>query len=472
MTDLASFPEILLSSLLKRQDYFTAVAAYVKVEYFGEATKEGVLLEEILKFNTAFSGVPTLSILRHAVQKRENLNQNLFVEINHTAEKLFARECDENLQWLIEETETFCQDKAIYNAVVNSIDILDGKHKNLTKHAIPELLSKALGVSFDASLGHNYLEDSEQRYGFYHDVLNKIPFDLEYFNLITDGGMSKGELMCLVGGTGTGKTLVMNHMASANLMMGKNVLYVSMEMSDKSIGARIDQNLFDMKREDIKLLTKDRYIQKVRDLHAKTIGKLVIRQYPTSSASSAHFKFLMEELKTKENFIPDVVYIDYINICASSRIKSSENSYSFIKAIAEELRGIAVEYNVALVTCAQVNRGGQGASNLELKDIAESAGLSHTADLLLALIVTDDLEELGRMQVKQLKNRNAAKQINRIFDIGCDREKMRLFDLAPASQNSPVGSVPSTNYSPARVFGQQKTITNSRTEGNNDGWKF
>ena len=337
-------------------------------------------------------------------------------------------------EWLVDETEKFCQDKAIYNAVMDGINILENKPED--KGQLPELLQKALQVSFDNSVGHDFIDDSESRFDFYHQKETRVPFDLELMNKITKGGIPNKTLNIILAGTGVGKSLFMCHMAAAQMCEGKNVLYITMEMAEERIAERIDANLLDVTMEDLAILPKESYEKKMARLQSKTVGKLIIKEYPTATANSNHIRHLIQELKTKKNFKPDIIYIDYLNICASSRLKGGMNagSYTIIKAIAEELRGLAVEFNVPIVSATQTNRSGYSSSDIGLEDTSESFGLPATADFMVALSQTEELESLNQFMVKQLKNRYADPAFHRRFVIGVDKSKMRLYDVEQTAQ--------------------------------------
>jgi archaellum biogenesis ATPase FlaH len=342
---------------------------------------------------------------------------------------------DEN--WLLDTTEKWCQDRAIYNAIMESISIIDGKHEQLTKGALPDLLSKALGVGFDLKVGHDYTENVEERYDFYHTEEDRLPFDLEYFNTITKGGVPRKTLNIALAGTGVGKSLFMCHVAASSLVQGHNVLYITMEMAEERIAERIDANLLNVPIDQLDKLSKDMFTTKVNDIARKTTGKLIIKEYPTGSAHSGHFRALLNELKLKRQFEPDLIFIDYLNICSSSRMKAmggSINSYTYIKAIAEELRGLAVEFNVPVFSATQTTRSGFSNSDVGLEDTSESFGLPATADLMFALISTEELDKQGQFMVKQLKNRYNDPTAHKRFVIGVDRSKMRLYDVEETEQ--------------------------------------
>lgn len=425
----------ILSGLLHNEDYMRRVIPFLSEEYFGDLS-EKVLYRAITGYISDYNGVPTKEALRIAIEEKSNISDEQYKTIVEIIDNL---EYDNNtdLEWIVDKTEQFCQDKAIYNAVRESILVLDGQHKDLDKGSIPDLLSKALGVSFDQAIGHDFLEDSDGRFDFYRTKEDKIGFDLEMFNTITKGGLSRKSLSIALAGTGVGKTLFMTHCASANLMDGKNVLYITMEMAEEKISERIDANLMNVTIDTLKDMPKDVFDKKINRVKGKTTGKLIVKEYPTASAGSAHFRHLFNELKLKKNFVPDIVYIDYLNICTSSRMKAGANvnSYTLIKAIAEELRGLAVEFNVPILSATQTTRTGYSSSDLNLEDTSESFGLPATADFMFGLISTEELEGLGQLMVKQLKNRWGDTNALKRFIIGIDRSKMKLFDAEDSAQN-------------------------------------
>ena len=350
---------------------------------------------------------------------------------------IFVKETADE-QWLEDTTEKWCQDRAIHNAIMESISIIDGKHKNLTKNALPDLLSKALAVSFDTNIGHDYIENVNERFQFYHEDEERIPFDIEYFNDITKGGLPNKTLNIALAGTGVGKSLFMCHCAGNVLVQGKNVLYITMEMAEERIAERIDANLLNIPLDQLQHITQDSLVKKVGTLAAKTNGKLIIKEYPTGSAHTGHFRALLNELKLKKNFVPDMIFIDYLNICASSRMKGmggSINSYTYIKAIAEELRGLAVEFDVPIFSATQTTRSGYSSSDPGLEDTSESFGLPATADLMFALVSSEELEALGQIMVKQLKNRYNDPNFKKRFAVGIDKSRMKLYDIDNPSGN-------------------------------------
>ena len=425
---------LILRNLLHNEDYVRKVIPFIKSEYF-EDTNQKIVFEEILSFIQEYNQPATKEVLCIEVEKRKDINDTSFKEIVHLIQNL--DDVPIELDWLIDTTEKWCRDRAIYIALMESIHIADGKDEKKNRDSIPSILSDALSVSFDTHIGHDYLLDYEQRYESYHKKEEKIEFDLEYFNKITKGGLPNKTLNIALAGTGVGKSLFMCHVASSVLLQGRNVLYITLEMAEERIAERIDANLLNVPIQDIGDLPKQMFESKVTNLAKKTQGTLIIKEYPTASAHSGHFKSLLNELALKKSFRPDIIFIDYLNICASSRYKGnlSVNSYSYIKAIAEELRGLAVEFNVPIVSATQTTRSGYGSSDVELTDTSESFGLPATADLMFALISTEELEELGQILVKQLKNRYNDPTIHKRFVIGIDRAKMRLYDCEQSAQN-------------------------------------
>lgn len=404
-------------------------------DYFNGTDK--IIYDEVARFATEYNSPPSIEAISIAIKERKNITNDEVEKSEDYLEQLLRLDCkNTNEEWLVNKTEKFCQEKAIYNAVLNSITILDGKDKEHDKGAIPKILSDALSVSFDNSIGHDYFENSDDRFEFYHRTEERIPFDLEYFNKITKGGLPAKTLNIALAGTGVGKSLFMCHVAASCMVQGKNVLYITLEMAEEKIAERIDANLLNVRVDELENLTKDQYDKKVNRVKSKTTGKLIIKEYPTASASATHFRTLLNELNLKRNFKPDIVFIDYLNICSSSRIKpgASINSYTYVKSIAEELRGLAVEYDVPIVSATQTTRSGFTSSDPGLEDTSESFGLPATADLMFALISSDELEELGQIMVKQLKNRYADPTMHKRFTLGVDRAKMRLYDSEQSAQ--------------------------------------
>lgn len=433
--------QTILSHLIYNEAFARKVLPFLKSEYFQNMADKTVynLIDSYVK---QYNNTPTKEVLHIELKNKEGLSENVFKDSKTIIDNLAVENTD--VQWLVDSTEKFCQEKAIYNAIMASIKILDDKSGNSSTGAIPNLLSDALGVSFDVSIGHDYFLNSDDRFDFYHRKEEHIPFDLEFFNKITKGGLVRKTLNIALAGTGVGKSLFMCHCASFNLTQGKNVLYITMEMSEEKIAERIDANLLNVTVDELSVLPKDAYDKKINRVKEKTTGKLVIKEYPTASAGSSHFRHLINELRIKRNFIPDIVYIDYLNICSSSRIRAggNVNSYTYVKAIAEELRGLAVEFNVPVVSATQTTRGGYGNSDVELTDTSESFGLPATADLMFALISTEELEDLSQIMVKQLKNRYNDPTIHRRFVVGIDRAKMRLYNAEQNAQDNIIDDIP------------------------------
>jgi replicative DNA helicase len=433
--------EIALSKLILNETYLRSVLPFLKDEYF-DFQPYKIIFNHINEYVTEYNTQPEPTALKIEIEKRRDLSSDIIKEI----EDFLDNKLDEtqyNDDWLMDTTEKWCKERAIYLALMESIKIADGQDKTRTKDAIPHIMSEALGTCFDDTVGHDYLLDADDRYDFYHKKEDKIPFDLEYFNKITKGGLPSKTLNIALAGTGVGKSLFMCHVASAALMQGRNVLYITLEMAEEKIAERIDANLLDLNIKQLSdpLFTKNQFRTKVDALTQKTRGRLVIKEYPTASAHVNHFKSLLNELSMKRGFAPDIIFIDYLNICASARYKNAVvNSYTFIKSIAEELRGLAVEHNVPIVSATQTTRSGYGNSDVDLKDTSESFGLPATADLMFALISTEDLENMGQIMVKQLKNRYNDPTMNKRFIIGIDRAKMRLYDCDQSAQDNLIDS--------------------------------
>jgi len=423
----------ILRNLVFNEDYSRKVIPFIQPDYFDQKP-EKVIFEEIVQFIVKYGSAITIEALSIEVEKRTDLNETEVKEIRQINSTLNDTPAEK--QWLLDTTEKWCRDRAIYLALMESIHIADGNDGKKNRDAIPSILSDALAVSFDNNIGHDYLQNYEERYEFYHRKEDKIEFDLEYFNKITKGGLPNKTLNIALAGTGVGKSLFMCHVASSALLQSRNVLYITLEMAEERIAERIDANLLNVPIQQLVDLPRQMFENKVTSLSKKTQGTLIIKEYPTASAHSGHFKALLNELALKKSFRPDIIFIDYLNICASSRHKanSSVNSYSYIKSIAEELRGLAVEFNVPIVSATQTTRGGFGSSDPELTDTSESFGLPATADLMFALISTEELEGLGQILVKQLKNRYNDPTIFKRFVIGIDRAKMRLYDCEQTAQ--------------------------------------
>ena len=404
------------------------VLPFISPDYFDGVYKG--LFKEVTKFVAKYNKLPSLESFKIEIDENNSMGDDNYRIALDLLPNIFTAE-PENLEWLIERTEKWCQDRAVYNAVMESINIIDGKHATLQKNGIPEILSKALGVTFDTNIGHDYLADVDRRYEFYHEQEERIPFDLDYFNQITKGGLPNKTLNIALAGTGVGKSLFMCHMAASGLSQGHNVLYITMEMAEERIAERIDANLLNVPIDQLENLSKTMFTDKVQQIQAKTQGKLIIKEYPTGQANTSHFRALLNEMKLKKNFVPEIIFVDYLNICSSARMKGmggAINSYSYIKSIAEELRGLAVEFNVPIMSATQTTRSGYSNDDVGLEDTSESFGLPATADLMFALISNDELNNLGKIMVKQLKNRyNDPTRHNR-FTIKIDRSKMRLSD--------------------------------------------
>ena len=440
---------LILRNLMLNEDYTRNVIPHLKTIYFEEPYR--AVFNEIVGFVNKYSKLPSADALSIELKNNPKIGSDSLALIP----EISVAEGEQTQEWLIEKTEKWCQDRAIYLAIMDSINIIEGKHDTLNKNSLPEVLSKALSVSFDLRVGHDYVDDSDNRYEFYHRAEEHLPFDLKMFNKITKGGLVNKSLNVALAGTGVGKSLFMCHIAAGALTQMKNVLYITMEMAEERIAERIDANLMNVPIDQLENLSKDMFDKKMHKLTDKGVGKLIVKEYPTGAASSIHFRALLKELKIKRDFKPDLICIDYLNICASSRMKSlggAINSYTYVKAIAEELRGMAVEYNVPIVTATQTTRSGFSSSDVGLEDTSESFGLPATADLMFALISTDELEDLNQIMVKQLKNRyNDPIGKNKKFIIGIDRAKMRLYDVEDTAQTLNVNTdkfqiPPTTQY--------------------------
>ena len=421
-----------LTQLLNNEDYARKVLPFIKENYF-DVREERIIFEEISKFTDKYKKIPTQVSLEIEVGERKDLTDVEHNKIVQIIKSLNPSEVD--FDWLVDTTEKFCKDKAIYNAIIEGISIIDGKDKKRSPDAIPDILTDALGVSFDDSVGHDYLLDSDDRYTYYHKVEERIPFDLEYFNRITKGGLPPKTLNIALAGTGVGKSLFMCHMAANCLSQGKNVLYVTLEMAEERIAERIDANLMNISMEDLHSLPKKMFENKIAQIQKNTGGKLIVKEYPTASAHSGHFRGLLKELAIKKSFKPDIIFVDYLNICSSSRFRGNANvgSYFYIKAIAEELRGLAVETNVPIMSATQTTRSGFTSTDIGLEDTSESFGLPATADFMFAITSSEELDKVNQVAIKQLKNRYGDPNTNRRFVVGIDRSKMKLSDV----ENSP-----------------------------------
>ena len=428
-----------LSQLVSNEEFARKVLPHMRGDYFSDRT-EKTIFEEITKFVEKYQKIPTQTSLEIEVQSRKDLNESDYKKVVEVIKTLESTDVD--FDWLVDTTDQFCKDKAVYNAIVEGIQIIDGKDKNRDVSAIPSILTDDLAVGFDNAVGHDYLLDSDSRYDYYHTVEEKIPFDLEFFNKITKGGLPPKTLNIALAGTGVGKSLFMCHVAANCLSQGKNVLYITLEMAEERIAERIDANLMNISMEDLHDLPKQMFDDKIAKIIKSTSGTLIVKEYPTASANSSHFRGLLKELAIKKTFKPDIIFIDYLNICASSRFKGATNvnSYMYIKAIAEELRGLAVESNLPIMSATQTTRSGFVSTDIGLEDTSESFGLPATADLMFALISNEELDELNQIAIKQLKNRYNDPTINKRFVIGLDRAKMRLFDVKPSEQTDLVDS--------------------------------
>jgi replicative DNA helicase len=432
---MSNVEQVILRNVLTNESYMRKVLPFIKPEYFQGVYNQ--LFKEAGKFVAKYNKLPNLDAFKIEIDNSDKFNDDQYLAAMEILPNIFVKETADE-QWLEDTTEKWCQDRAIHNAIMESISIIDGKHKNLTKNALPDLLSKALAVSFDTNIGHDYIENVNERYQFYHEAEERIPFDIEYFNDITKGGLPNKTLNIALAGTGVGKSLFMCHCAGNVLVQGKNVLYITMEMAEERIAERIDANLLNIPLDQLQHITQDSLVKKVGTLAAKTNGKLIIKEYPTGSAHTGHFRALLNELKLKKNFVPDMIFIDYLNICASSRMKGmggSINSYTYIKAIAEELRGLAVEFDVPIFSATQTTRSGYSSSDPGLEDTSESFGLPATADLMFALVSSEELEALGQIMVKQLKNRYNDPNFKKRFAVGIDKSRMKLYDIDNPSGN-------------------------------------
>ena len=444
----------ILSNLIHNENYCRKVLPHIDASYFVDRN-EKIIASTIVKFFTEFNKPITNEILAIEVGNRNDLNEVESKEIQQYITGLCPTDTVQD--WLETETESFCKQRAVYNAIMDSIKIIEGKDKQRQQDAIPSLLSDALAVSFDNHIGHDYLEDFAERWDFYHRVEEKLSFDLDMLNTITKGGLSKKTLNIILAGTGVGKSLFMCHVAATSLMQGKNVLYITMEMAEERIAERIDANLLNLGMDELAVVDRELFERRVEKVKAKTQGKLIVKEYPTASAHSGHFRALLEELKMKREFKPDIVFVDYLNICASSRLRmgANVNSYTYIKSIAEELRGLAGEYNVPIMSATQTTRSGFTNSDPGLEDTSESFGLPATADLMLALVSTEELEELGQIMVKQLKNRYADPGNYKRFVIGVDRSKMKLYNVEVGAQsNVAISAQKSTTYTSKENIGE------------------
>ena len=427
--------QTILQKLVNDENYCRKVLPFIKSEYFDAAHK--TVYRIVLDFISKYNKLPTKSALEIEFQGDDKVTEEIYPHAVRIIESIDQNPTVEE-SWLLDHTEKWCKDRALHLAILESVQIIDGKRKDASRDGIPDILQKALAINFDNSVGHDYIVDFEKRYDFYHRTEDRLPFDLEMFNTITKGGVPRKTLNIALAGTGVGKSLFMCHVAASSLAQGKNVLYITLEMSEERIAERIDANLMNVQIDQLANLAKDMFTTKVKKIAGNTVGKLIIKEYPTASAHAGHFRALLNELKLKKDFTPDVIFIDYLNICASARMKGvggAINTYSFIKAIAEEIRGLAVEFNVPIFSATQTTRSGFASSDVELTDTSESFGLPATADLMFALIATEELDRLNQIIVKQLKNRYNDPTSNKRFVVGIDRSKMRLYDVEIKAQN-------------------------------------
>ena len=444
---------LILKNLLHNEEYVRKVIPFIKADYFEDLTQK-IVFEEISSFVEQYNKPATKEILCIEAEKRSDINDSSYKDVTNLISSLSDEPSE--YEWLVSTTEKWCRDRAIYNALLESIQIADGNSETMGRDAIPSILSNALSVSFDNSVGHDYLDDADQRYQFYHRVEEKIPFDIELLNKVTKGGLSKKTLNVALAGTGVGKSLFMCHCAAANLAAGYNVLYITLEMAEEKIAERIDANLMNIPVQKLETLPKPMFDSKIEKVQNKTQGRLLIKEYPTASAHVGHFKALLQELSIKKAFVPDIIYVDYLNICSSSRYKGAiVNSYTFVKSIAEELRGLAGEHNVPIVSATQTTRSGYGNSDVDLTDTSESFGLPATADFMVALISTEEMEELNQIMVKQLKNRYNDPTVNKRFVVGIDRAKMRLYDCEEQKKIVDSGQEETIDASDILTFSKQ-----------------
>ncbi len=430
----------ILSNLIFNDEYTRKVIPFLKSEYFSYDS-DRIVYEEIAKFIEKYNANPSIEALKIEIE-RLSLTEGIYKEITETVNSLQKSDVDQ--KWLLDNTESFCKERAVYNAIMNSISIIEGEDKTREQGAIPEILSNALSVSFDKNVGHSYFGNAEDRFNYYHEEHERLSFDIDIFNSITGGGIRKGTLFVYLGATGGGKTLIMCHNASANLLDGKNVLYITLEMGEEEICERIDANLMNVPIQEIPLLSRDMYQKKIKKVREKTDGKLVVKQYAAGSFGVNHFRYLLKELKLKKNFTPDVIYVDYLNLCASSRLKygSNVNTYLYIKSIAEELRGMGIENDIPIISATQMNRSGLSDSDPTLENTSESIGLAATVDYMISIIRTEELDNLGQIMFKQLKNRYGDLNYYRRFVVGIDRGKMRLFNAEQNAQNDVMDDTP------------------------------
>lgn len=443
-----SIENLIFTNIINNEDYMRKVIPFLKSDYFKDPI-ENKIYELIDTYIEKYNVPPSREALAIDLQSASGLSDEQYIQ----AQKLitsYTEKSDKDLPWLVDTTEDFCKDKALYNALMEAIKITDNKSDNLSKGALPQIMSDALAVSFDTSIGHDFIDNASDRYDTNHSEVYRIPFDIELLNKITKGGLPKKTLSMLLASTGVGKSMFMCHMASANLLSGYNVLYLTLEMSEEKIAERIDANVLDVPIQNFDSIDKEEYLNKIQRIKSNTSGKLIIKEYPTASASTANFRHLINELKIKKNFVPDIIYIDYLNICASSRVKNTQaNSYTIMKSVAEEIRGLAIEFNLPIVTATQTNRSGTNNSDIELTEVSESHGVSQTVDLLIALISSEELQELDQIMIKQLKNRYNDLNYYKRFVVGVDRSRMKIYDTENSAQEgiSDSGTIDKNKYS-------------------------
>lgn len=449
--------KVILKSLFNQEQYTRKILPYLKSDYFNDRN-ERIVFEELRKYILKYNTQPSYEAIQIVISDLDNLFENDFKNCTDLIDELSGMRDVNDEQWLVENTEKFCQERALHNAILESIHILDGKEKTKAKGSIPQILTEALSISFDPNIGHDYIDDAEKRYDFYHKIEKRIPFDLDFFNKITKGGMPQKTLNVALAGTGVGKSLFMCHVAASSLAQNYNVLYITLEMAEERIAERIDANLLNVKIDDLLSLPKESFERKIERLKQQIKGKLIIKEYPPVSASSTHFRSLINELALKRNFKPDILIVDYLNLCASARIKlgANVNSYSFIKAIAEELRSLAVEFKIPVLTATQTTRSGYGSTDPGLEDTSESFGLPATADFMFALIATEELENLNQIMVKQLKNRYNDPTANKRFIVGIDRAKMKLYDAEQSAQTLADSGQQEEDNGPINRFGDRE----------------
>lgn len=443
--------QTIISNLIYNVDFYRKVFPYIKEEYFDDESHRKIF-STYSKYVGEYKDPPSIEALKVSIDNRKDLNEESFKQVVQTIDNLKI-DPNTNFDWLVAQTEKFCQDKDLYNSIRRAILILDGQDKELDKGVIPKLLSDSLGVSFDTNIGHDFLEDFESRHEYYHRKEERLDLDIELLNKVTKGGLPRKSMMVLLATTGAGKSLVKCHMAAQQLLFGRNVLYITMELAEEEVARRIDANIMDLTLDEVKEIPLHVLNKKMTRFKEKTPGKLIIKEYPTGSAHAGHFRHLLNELRLKKNFIPDVIFVDYLNICASSRVKgaATANSYTLVKSIAEEIRGLAMEFNVAVVTSSQLNRSGYENSDVDLTNTSESMGITHTADAIFALITSEELENLGQLMIKQLKNRWGDLSYYRRFVVGIDRSKMKIFNLEDTAQKN-VTSEPSLSSKDEPIF--------------------